>query len=53
VSLIKSHNNWVFFDDENVDSITESQVQTTFGSTQEYSNTNMDHGEEHVAGGED
>lgn len=44
VSLIKSHNNWVFFDDENVDSITESQVQTTFGSTQEYSNTNMDHG---------
>lgn len=43
VSLIKSHNNWLFFDDENVESISESQVQSTFGSTQEYSN-NMDHG---------
>lgn len=44
VSLIKSHSHWLFFDDENVETITESQVQTTFGSTQEYGNNNMDHG---------
>mmetsp|Transcript_1105 Transcript_1105/g.2404 ORF Transcript_1105/g.2404 Transcript_1105/m.2404 type:complete len:354 (-) Transcript_1105:746-1807(-) len=44
VSLIKSHGNWLYFDDDNVESITESQVQSTFGSTQEYSNSNMDHG---------
>ncbi len=46
VTLIKTHDNWVFFDDESVEGITESQVQTTFGSTQEYSNTNMDHGKD-------
>lgn len=45
VSLIKSHSSWLFFDDESVDSITESQVQSTFGSTQEYGSGNMDHGE--------
>lgn len=44
VSLIKTHNNWLFFDDENVESITESQVQSTFGSTQEFGSNNMDHG---------
>lgn len=44
VSLIKSHASWLFFDDENVESITESQVQSTFGSTQEYGGNNMDHG---------
>lgn len=44
VSLIKSHNTWLFFDDEGVDSITEQQVQSTFGSTQEYGAPNMDHG---------
>mmetsp|Transcript_4642 Transcript_4642/g.8008 ORF Transcript_4642/g.8008 Transcript_4642/m.8008 type:complete len:352 (-) Transcript_4642:104-1159(-) len=45
ISLIKSFNQWVFFDDENVELITESQVQTTFGSTQEnMQSNNMDHG---------
>lgn len=44
VSLIKSHNNWLFFDDESVDGITESQIQSTFGSTQEYGTANTDHG---------
>ncbi len=45
VSLIKSHSNcWLFFDDESVDGITESQIQTTFGSTQEFGTGNMDHG---------
>ena len=44
VSLIKSHATWLFFDDDNVETITESQVQSTFGSTQEYGNNNMDHG---------
>jgi hypothetical protein len=43
VSLVKSHNHWLFFDDENVEIIDESVVQTFFGSTQEYSN-NTDHG---------
>lgn len=43
VSLVKSHNHWLFFDDENVEIIDESIVQTFFGSTQEYSN-NTDHG---------
>jgi len=43
VSLVKSHNHWLFFDDENVEMIDESVVQTFFGSTQEYSN-NTDHG---------
>ena len=44
VSLIKAHNSWLFFDDEAVDGITESQIQSTFGSTQEYGSSNMDHG---------
>ena len=43
VSLVKSHNHWLFFDDENVEMIDESAVQTFFGSTQEYS-SNTDHG---------
>lgn len=43
VSLVKSHNHWLFFDDENVEMIDESAVQTSFGSAQEYS-SNTDHG---------
>lgn len=43
VSLVKSHNHWLFFDDENVDIIDESAVQTFFGSAQEYS-SNSEHG---------
>ncbi|KAJ0975013.1 hypothetical protein J5N97_016978 [Dioscorea zingiberensis] len=43
VSLVKSHNHWLFFDDENVEMIDESTVQTFFGSSQEYS-SNTDHG---------
>ncbi|KAK4491213.1 hypothetical protein RD792_001946 [Penstemon davidsonii] len=43
VSLVKSHNHWLFFDDENVDMIDESAIQTFFGSAQEYS-SNTDHG---------
>ncbi|KAK4782699.1 hypothetical protein SAY86_007073 [Trapa natans] len=43
VSLIKSHHHWLFFDDENVEMIDESAVQTFFGSAQEYS-SNTDHG---------
>ncbi|KAL0357073.1 UNVERIFIED_CONTAM: Ubiquitin carboxyl-terminal hydrolase 3 [Sesamum calycinum] len=43
VSLVKSHNHWLFFDDENVEMIDESAIQTFFGSAQEYSN-NTDHG---------
>ncbi|XP_008795545.2 ubiquitin carboxyl-terminal hydrolase 4 [Phoenix dactylifera] len=43
VSLVKSHNHWLFFDDENVEMIDESTIQTFFGSTQEYS-SNTDHG---------
>eukprot|EP01018_Ginkgo_biloba_P012773 Gb_25243 [translate_table: standard] len=43
ISLVKSHNHWLVFDDENVEMIDESVVQTFFGSTQEYSN-NTDHG---------
>ncbi|MQL83041.1 hypothetical protein Taro_015534 [Colocasia esculenta] len=43
VSLVKSHNHWLFFDDENVEMIEESALQTFFGSSQEYS-SNMDHG---------
>lgn len=43
VSLVKSHNHWLYFDDENVEMIDESAVQTFFGSAQEYSN-NTDHG---------
>ncbi|GAQ82475.1 Ubiquitin-specific protease [Klebsormidium nitens] len=43
VSLVKSHSHWLFFDDESVEPIDESMVQSFFGSTQEYSN-NTDHG---------
>lgn len=43
VSFIKSHNNWLYFDDETVELIDETMVQSAFGSTQEYG-SNMDHG---------
>ncbi|XP_008794513.3 ubiquitin carboxyl-terminal hydrolase 4-like [Phoenix dactylifera] len=43
VSLVKSHNHWLFFDDEHVEMIDESTVQTFFGSAQE-SAGNTDHG---------
>ncbi|WZZ75825.1 hypothetical protein YC2023_087195 [Brassica napus] len=43
VSLQKSHNHWLIFDDENVGMIEESSVQTFFGSSQEYS-SNTDYG---------
>lgn len=43
VSLVKSHNHWLLFDDDNVEIIDELAVQTFFGSSQEYS-TNTDHG---------
>lgn len=43
VSLVKSHNHWLFFDDDTVEMIDESAVQTFFGSAQEYS-SNTDHG---------
>jgi ubiquitin carboxyl-terminal hydrolase 12/46 len=44
VCLIKSHGTWLFFDDDTVDHIPESMVCATFGSTQEYSASHMDHG---------
>ncbi|KAK6121214.1 hypothetical protein DH2020_045040 [Rehmannia glutinosa] len=43
VSLVKSHNHWLYFDDENVEMVDESAIQTFFGSAQEYSSSN-DHG---------
>ncbi|KAL3620937.1 Ubiquitin carboxyl-terminal hydrolase 3 [Castilleja foliolosa] len=43
VSLVKSHNHWLFFDDENVDMVDESAIQTFFGSAHEYTGSN-DHG---------
>ncbi|KAL3814409.1 hypothetical protein ACJIZ3_015677 [Penstemon smallii] len=43
VSIVKSHNHWLFFDDESVETIEESAIQTFFGSAQEYS-SNTDHG---------
>ncbi|WOL02746.1 hypothetical protein Cni_G11465 [Canna indica] len=43
VSLVKSHNHWLCFDDETVEMVDESSVQTFFGSAQEFSN-NTDHG---------
>ncbi|PWA66443.1 ubiquitin carboxyl-terminal hydrolase 46 [Artemisia annua] len=43
VSLVKSHNHWLFYDDENVEIIDESAVQTAFGSAQEFA-SNTDHG---------
>ena len=36
MALVKSHNTWLFFEDDNVEPITEAMVQSTFGSTQEY-----------------
>jgi len=41
--LLRAITTGFFFDDENVEMIDESVVQTFFGSTQEYSN-NTDHG---------
>ncbi|KAF5458164.1 hypothetical protein F2P56_022219 [Juglans regia] len=42
VCLVKSRNHWLFFDDENVEMIDESVVQTFFGSSHEYSsNTDL------------
>jgi len=43
VSLIKSGNGWVCFDDDSVELCQESSVAQTFGATQEYVN-HMDHG---------
>ncbi|XP_042406278.1 ubiquitin carboxyl-terminal hydrolase 4-like [Zingiber officinale] len=43
VSLVKSHNHWLFYDDEHVEIIDESTMQTFFGSAQEYS-SHTDHG---------
>jgi len=43
VSLVKSHNHWLFFDDENVEMVEEQTLQTFFGSSHEYSG-NTDHG---------
>lgn len=34
VSLIKSKNTWLYFDDDTVDIIPESTVAATFGNTQ-------------------
>ena len=44
VSFVKSHDKWLFFDDESVEAISESLVQTAFGSPQEYNSSSMDHG---------
>ncbi|XP_051147198.1 ubiquitin carboxyl-terminal hydrolase 3-like isoform X2 [Andrographis paniculata] len=43
ISIVKSHNHWLCFDDESVEMIDESAIQSYFGSAQEYSN-NSDHG---------
>ncbi|KAJ4794148.1 Ubiquitin carboxyl-terminal hydrolase 3-like protein [Rhynchospora pubera] len=43
ISLIKSHSNWLFFDDETVDMVDESNLTNVFGSVQEYPG-NTDHG---------
>lgn len=43
VSLVKSHNHWLFFDDESVEMIDESAIQAFFGSAHEYSG-NTDNG---------
>ncbi|KAK9808564.1 hypothetical protein WJX73_009169 [Symbiochloris irregularis] len=43
VSFVKSHGNWLYFDDENVELTDEETVQSAFGSTQEYGSC-MDHG---------
>ncbi|RZS12526.1 hypothetical protein BHM03_00043984 [Ensete ventricosum] len=43
VSLVKSHNHWLYFDDETVEMIDESSMHKYFGSSQEYS-SNTEHG---------
>lgn len=43
VSLVNSHDHWLYFDDESVDQIDESFVQSYFGSTQE-NISNTEHG---------
>ncbi|XP_073047902.1 ubiquitin carboxyl-terminal hydrolase 4-like isoform X2 [Primulina eburnea] len=43
VSLVKSHSHWLLFDDETVEMIEESAIQTYFGSANEYA-TNIDNG---------
>jgi len=35
VCIIKSHNHWIQFDDENVDAIQEQDIRQFFGSTNE------------------
>jgi len=44
VSFVKSHDKWLFFDDESVEAISEATVQSAFGLPQEYNNNGMDHG---------
>ena len=44
VSFIKSHEKWLFFDDEQVEAVHESVVQLAFGSPSEYNSSSMDHG---------
>jgi ubiquitin carboxyl-terminal hydrolase 12/46 len=43
VAKIKSHDHWLSFDDDNVEMIPESTLQTFYGSSREYS-SNTDHG---------
>ncbi|CAO2039345.1 unnamed protein product [Urochloa humidicola] len=43
VAKIKSHDHWLSFDDDNVEMIPESTLQTFYGSSREYSG-NTDHG---------
>ena len=44
VSFVKSHDKWLFFDDEAVEATTESSLQTVFGSPYEANSNCMDHG---------
>lgn len=43
MSFVKSHEHWLFFDDDLVEPITAAMVQSAFGSTQDYA-SNMDQG---------
>jgi ubiquitin carboxyl-terminal hydrolase 12/46 len=43
VAKIKSHDHWLSLDDDNVEMIPESTLQTFYGSSREYS-SNTDHG---------
>ncbi|XP_065026766.1 ubiquitin carboxyl-terminal hydrolase 3-like [Musa acuminata AAA Group] len=43
VSLVKSHNHWLYFDDETVEMIDELTMHKYFGSSQEYA-SNTEHG---------